>query len=79
MITFKKDFFFQTKNKWKLFKDELLDKFVKKNILIDGQVKFKISKNLGQEKNSSNFLVEIKRKKYILKQINKKKLLKVLY
>ena len=76
MITFKKDFFFQTKNKWKLFKDELLDKFVKKNILIDRQVKFKISKNLGQEKNSSNFLVEIKSKKYILKQINKKKIAK---
>jgi hypothetical protein len=76
LITFKKDFFFQTKNKWKPIKDELLNKFVKKNLYINGEIEFKISKNLGQENNSNNYLVETKSKKYILKNINKKKVTK---
>ena len=76
LITFKKDFFFQIKNKWKPLQDEFVNKFVKKNLQIDRAIKFKISKNLGQENNSNNYLVEIRSKKYILKNIDKKKITK---
>ena len=73
LITLKKDFFFQSKNKWKPFKNEFLNKFIKENLNIESKKKFVISKNSGNEKNSNNYLIEIKNKKYILKSINAKK------
>jgi hypothetical protein len=76
LITLKKDFFFQSKNKWKPFKNEFLNKFIKENLNIESKKKFVISKNSGNEKNSNNYLIEIKNKKYILKSINAKKIIK---
>tara|TARA_B100000941_G_C28485118_1_gene544520 strand:+ start:668 stop:1720 length:1053 start_codon:yes stop_codon:yes gene_type:complete len=72
LLLFKKDFFADSKIKWKKINDKIFSNYLKKNLKISQNDSLQIYKNLGLEKNSNNFKIFCKKKIYLLKCVELK-------